>query len=319
MAVVLARQIRRKQGSPSSDGQQPSQNIEASSRQTGSEQKPSRNRIGNLVAAFITSLVDFQKAQCYYTLAVQIAGKTTLQRKRAEGTVAQREATVAVVRVLATLGVVAPTLILYCLCILEKRSWYILLLTLATVSLSFNVYFDPDIWRLSDRFFTNPDNENARYNNTDPFSLCSIKLTGRDPPWHGISTTWVFYLYGIILLFFIIEHVFSLQLPSATDRSYLRPYIKIQGSLERSAAQLRQWKTATLAKPGRRTVYKLVGLLIFVAMIGTSFYILGQVVSSLYSYYSASMVSHDWSFGQIVSVAIWIPVVIDWLQLSLRE
>jgi hypothetical protein len=285
----------------------------------GLEQKPSGKRIKNLAAAFITSLVDFQKAQCYYMMAVQIASKTTLHRNRAEGTVAQREATITVVRVVATLGVVAPTLILYCLCILEKRSWYILLLTVATSTLSFNVFFDPDVSRLQDRFFTNPDNENARYNNTDPFSLCSIKLAGGDPPWHGISTAWVFYLYGLVLLFFIINHVFNLRPPWPKDRSYLLPYIKIQHSLERFVARLRERKSAALVKSGCRTVYKLARLLIFVGMITTSFYILGQVTSSLYSYYSANMVSHDWSFGQIVSVAVWIPVVVDWLQLSFRE
>ena len=54
-------------------------------------------------------------------------------------------------------------------------------------------------------------------------------------------------------------------------------------------------------------------------VIATCFYILGQVISSLHSYYTAIMVSEDWSFGQIVSVAIWIPIVVDWLQLSFRE
>lgn len=319
MAAVLFRQTTKKRAQPSSTGQRSSENRENSSIQVGPEQKPSGNRVKNLVAAFITSLVNFQKAQCYYLMAIQIASKTTLHRNRAEGTVAQREATITVVCVVATLGVVAPTLILYCLYILEKRSWYILLLTVATSTLSFNVFFDPDISRIPDRFFTNPDNERARHNNTDPFSLCSIKLTGRDPPWHGISTTWVFYLYGLVLLFFILDHIFNVRLPCAKDRSYLLPYIKVQRSLEHFGAHLSKRKTAALVKPGGRTVYKLARLLIFVGMIGTNFYILGQVTSSLYSYNSANMVSHDWGFGQIVSMAVWIPVVVDWLQLSLRE
>jgi hypothetical protein len=293
MAAVLFRQTTKKRAPPSSARQRTSENGETSSIQVGLEQKPSGNRVKNLVAAFITSLVDFQKAQCYYMMAVQIASKTTLHRNRAEGTVAQREATITVVRVVATLGVVASTLILYCLCVQEKRSWYILLLTVATSALSFNVFFDPDISRISDRFFTNPDNENARHNNTDPFSLCSIKLTRRDPPWHGISTTWVFYLYGLVLFFFILDHIFNLQLPCAEDRSYLLPYIKVQRSLERFVAHLSKRKTAALVKPGGRIVYKLARLLVLVGMIGTSFYILGQVTSSLYSYYSANMVSHD--------------------------
>ncbi|KAH8692516.1 hypothetical protein GQ44DRAFT_780108 [Phaeosphaeriaceae sp. PMI808] len=318
IAAALFRQTTKKRAPPSSAGQRSSENGETSPAQVGLEQKPSENRVKNLVAAFITSLVDFQKAQCYYMMAIQIASKTTLHRNRAEGTVAQREATITVVLVVATLGVVAPTLILYCLCILENRSWYILLLTVTTSALSFNVFFDPDISRIQDRFFTNPDNENARHNNTDPFSLCSIKLTGRDPPWHGISTTWAFYLYGLVLLFFILDHILNLRLPCAKDRSYLLPYIKVQRSLERFVAHLSKRKTAALVKPCGRTAYKLVRLLIFVGMISTSFYILGQVTSSLYSYYSANMVSHDWSFGQIVSVAVWIPVVVDWLQLSLR-
>jgi hypothetical protein len=319
LAAALFRQTTKKRAPPSSAGQRSGENGETSSIQVEPEHKPSGNRVKNLVAAFITSLVDFQKAQCYYTMAIQIASKTTLHRNRAEGTVAQREATITVVRVVATLGVVAPTLILYCLCILEKRSWYILLLTVATSTLSFNVFFDPDISRIPDRFFTNPDNENTRYNNTDPFSLCSIKLTGRDPPWHGIFTTWVFYLYGLVLLCFILDHIFNPRLPCAKDRSYLLPYIKVQRSLEDFVAHLSKRKTTALVTPGGRTVYKLARLFIFVGMISTSFYILGQVTSSLYSYYSANMVSHDWSFGQIVSMAVWIPVVVDWLQLSLRE
>jgi hypothetical protein len=84
-------------------------------------------------------------------------------------------------------------------------------------------------------------------------------------------------------------------------------------------AHLRKRKSAALVKPGWETVYKLARFSIFVGIIATSFYILAQVTSSLYSYYSANMVSHDWSFGQIVSVAVWIPVVVDWLQLSFRE
>lgn len=319
LAAALFRQTAKKRAPPSSARQRSGENGETSSIQVGLEKKPSGNRVKNLVAAFITSLVEFQKAQCYYMMALQIASKTTLHRNSAEGTVAQREATVTVVRVVATLGVVAPTLILYCLCILEKRSWYILLLTVATSTLSFNVFFDPDISRIPDRFFTNPNNENARYNNTDPFSLCSIKLTGRDTPWHIISTTWIFYLYGIVLLLFIVDHILTLRLPRAKDRSHFLPYVRIQRSLEHFAAHLRKRKTAALVKPGGRTVYKLATLLLFAGMTSTGFYILGQITSSLYSYYAARMVSHDWSFGQIVSVAVWIPVVVDWLQLSLRE
>ena len=254
IVAVLFRQSIKRSVPPSRPGSRSSQSGGTSSTQIGLEQKPSGDRLKNLEAAFITSLVDFQKAQCYYMMAIQVASMTTLHRTGAEGTVAQRQATSTVVRVVATLGIVAPTLILFCLWILEQRSWYILLLTVVTSTLSIYVFFDPKIFSIPDRFFTSPDNQISSYNNTDPSSLCSIKLNGRDPPWHGISTTWAFYLCGLILAFFTVDHIFNLRLPRAKDRSYSLPYSKVQRSLERFVAHLRKRRKAALINPGRRSL-----------------------------------------------------------------
>jgi hypothetical protein len=322
VAPILAVSFRQsiKRSVPSSlPGGRSNQSKGTSSTQIGLKQKLSGNRLENLKAAFITSLVDFQKAQCYYMMAIHVASIATLHRTEAEGNIAQRQATSTVIRVVATLGIVAPTVILLCLWILEQRSWHILLLTVVTSTLSIYVFFDPNIISIPDRFFIDPENQASRLNNTDPFSLCSLKLSGDDPRWHGLSTTWAIYLCGLILAFITVDHIFNLRLPRAKNRPYLLPYSKVQRNLEHSVAYLRKRRKTALINPGKRVIYNLANLFILMGVITTCFYILGQVISSLYSYYSAMKVSHDWSFGQIVSVAIWIPIVVDWLQLSFRE
>lgn len=317
LSVLFRRQIKRSVP-PSRLGSPSSQRGETAT-QKGLQQKPSGYRLKSLQAAFTTSLVDFQKAQCYYIMAIQAASLITLHRTRAEDIVAQRQATSTVVRVVATLSTVAPTVILLCLCILEQRSWYILLLTVLTSTLSIYVFFDPMIMSIPDRFFIKPNSKVSSYTMTDPYALCSIKLSKNKPIWHGLSTPWAIYLCGLILAFITVDHILNLRLPRAKDRPYFLPYSRVQRNLERFVAYLHKRRQTALINPGRRGVYNLAKLFMLTGVFATCFYVLGQVISSLYSYYAAMSVSHDWSFGQIVSVAIWVPVVVEWFQLSFRE
>ena len=152
---------------------------------------------GNLGASFITSLVEFQKAQCYYIIAIQVASMKTLDYSLVEDSIAQQQATAAVTQVVATLGVTAPTVVLLCLWILKHRSWYILSLTITAFSLSADVFSNPKTRAIPRREFQDP--ENYLLGTTHLPFLCSIQLSDEDPPWRSISVAWVFYICGLLL------------------------------------------------------------------------------------------------------------------------
>ncbi|PSN72977.1 hypothetical protein BS50DRAFT_568569 [Corynespora cassiicola Philippines] len=250
-------------------------------------------------------------------MAIQVASITTLHNS-AKGTVAYWQAVSTVVRAVSTLDIVASTLILLCLWILKQRSWYILLITLAASIISTYVFFDPRIMSVPDRLFEGPRQLNFTNKNTNPYSLCSVKLSGDSPRWHRMSTAWVFYLCVLILVFLIVDHIFSLRLPRAKDRPYFLSYSKFQRSLDRFVVQLRKRGKSVLSNAGRRRAYKLAYHFTLMGVIIACFYALGETYSGLNIYFQDTVETQDWSFGQVVSVAIWIPVVVDWLQLTFR-
>ena len=226
--AALFRRLSERNLPPSCPGSHSSQSG-GTSTQTDVEQKLSGSCLKNIEAAFITSLVDFQKAQCYYIMAIQVASITTLHNS-AKGTVAYWQAVSTIVRAVPTLDIVASTLILLCLWILKQRSWYILLITLAASIISTYVFFDPRIMSVPDRLFEGPRHLNFTDKNTNPYSLCSVKPSGDNPRWHRMSTAWVFYLCVLILVFLIVDHIFSLRLPRAKDRPYFLSYSKFNAA-----------------------------------------------------------------------------------------
>ena len=115
-------------------------------RSASSIQKRARERaLPRLVAA----LVEFQKAQCYFMIAVHIAAVTTVSNGRLQpASLQQLYNTCQAVRELSISGILPITFTLLCLQYAGKSSWYLNLLSTTTLGISAASFFETGTFSL---------------------------------------------------------------------------------------------------------------------------------------------------------------------------
>ena len=317
-------------------------------------QKKARERaLPRLTAA----VVEFQKAQCYFMLAVQIAAMVTISLGQLQPTSLQQlYNNWVVVRVVSISGVLPVTFILLCLQSIGKRSWYLIILSAVTVGVSAGTFsmtgsFSPsknDMAYLAELPPPTPLSTIPDCGGHDPTLYCLERyLDGSEL---GSDSANVILIYSSIILGFLIIDNFTI----AETTSYLR----CRSWLERSVvyqkmltfatralsmtlqflthiytqlgANRRYWNPATprwilmlrnaLAvsiERCRKEWRNIIICLLYATAWGFYIYYFSVLLNSYMSFLSFGMVNSAWNFGQIVGITVWAGPLVEYAYLEL--
>ena len=277
----------------------------------------------------VTALVEFHKAQCYFSSVIQITALALFR----ESTVAMRGSDsgssadqfndlfdTSILIVLATSGLIPVSLILACIMRYGRHSWYLLTLSLittvlATATLIASYYYTHAYGKpyeqyqndLFDPFDTTNAYDGGVSCNLDGplektiFSLCgNSRLANNFLPTGLIDNgwTWIVWANCIIWLFLGLGikcynlKVFARHRQNLTQFGTKISFIKCIIRISRTYTT---WIT--------------------VSVIPWSLCIAGQVY--LFSaFLEHSVISYEWSFGQIIAVTVWLPSLVEYVYIE---
>lgn len=298
------------------------------------------------------ALVEFQKAQCYFMLAVQIAAMVTLSQGQFQSdSLQQLYNNWGVVHVVSISGFLPVTFTLLCLHSVGKRSWYLTILSTITVAvsaatLSMTGSFSPtmrDVAYLAGNPSTVPS---CGYH--DPSVYCLERsLEGSA---FGSDSANVILIYSFIILAYVVVDL--LNIPEA--RFYLRcrawfqcstvfriiaPLMsKILSAAHRIAdlaltcleARKEHWNQNTprvllllrnglaagLLQMRGRWWNVLIYLLYTTAWVLYIFFFL-ELIGDYALFLLFGMVNRSWNFGQIVGITVWAEPLVEYAYLEL--
>ena len=245
--------------------------------------------------AIVTALVDFHKCQCYFSSTIQITGLILFHAIRSHTAQASHGAAdifdLSVLTVLALSGLVPISLTLVCLTRYGHRTWHLIILSVITMAISTGTLSCPFIYlrRFGDPVtdqYLGPNLENL-------YPLCgSSKLRKNDIGTTTFAKPWIW----------------AVWLNCVTWTIFCILWKAFEGS--RRVKLLISWKdsspvAAHLNSIGKSPVWPLLSMLTWVMCFGYQF--------NLFSaYIQHTVILQDWSFGQIIAVAVWMPAVFEY-------
>jgi len=249
--------------------------------------------------ALIAGLVEFHKAQCYFSSTIQITALILFKRSQTEmlGGVTQSDLLDGnLLSVLATSGFIPITPALVCIARYGRQSRYLLVLSLmtfilATATLGSSVAYSDIVPDVNQEPYVAGPNPHVLDSICSPeqdledalFSICgSWELANNSLPQ---EYTWVWAVWAVCLVS-LISCLFNLVF--AKRLNHFRP-----------------------TKP----IY-MAGVILFVLV--TSLTVAAQFY--LFSiYFARDFISPTWSFGQITAVVVWVPSVVECLYIELGK
>lgn len=309
-----------------------------------SVQKRARERALPRLAA---ALVEFQKVQCYFMIAVQIAAVVTVSKGRLDPiNLQQLYNNSQAVRAISISGILPTTFTLLCLQYAGKSSWYLGLLSTITVCISATSFFETEMFslRLNDMKTLHGKTQVIgvpECGNYDPSVYCLVRYFD-DTDSYGAIT----FCYSLTILILL----YTPSLKTRVSRFY-----------QRCKTRLRHIKVLGLVVPrldGVRSifgrVFKRVNEIIWrpdaprwvitlrklfgagalnirndwQAIVLRFFYLAAWILyllcfrvfmGNLYLFIDNGMVSFEWSFGQIVSITVWAEPLVEYAYLEISE
>ena len=292
-------------------------------------QKRARQRALPRLAA---ALVEFQKAQCYFMIAVQIAGVVTVPRGRLDPiNLQQLYNNSQAVRVISMSGVLPTTFTLLCLQYAGKSSWYLDLLSTITVCISAASFFvtekfSPGLNDMKTLRKKTQKNDLLDCGNYDPSVYCLTR--------HFDNTD----SYGTIIFFYSLIILILLYVPLLKTR--------LSRFYQRCKTRLRHIKVLGIVVPrldGVRSIFgrvfnitlrKLFGagalnirndwqaiVLSFFYLAAWILYLLcfRAFMEDLYLFIDNGLVDFKWTFGQIVGITVWAEPLVEYAYLEISE
>lgn len=248
--------------------------------------------------AIITALVDFHKCQCYFSSTIQIIGLMlfhVIQFHTAQAwhgkALPPDIFDLSVLTVLALSGLVPISLTLVCLTRYGHQTWHLIILSLITMALSTGTLSCPFIYI---RRFGDPvTNQYLGPNLEDLYPLCgSSKLRKNDIGTTTFAKPWIWAIW--------------LNCVTWTISCLVRK--TIEGS--RHVSLLKSLKDSSsiggyLDSIGKSPAWPLLSMLTWTICFGFQFNLFN-------AYFQHTVILQDWSFGQIIAVAVWIPAVLEY-------
>ena len=319
-------------------------------RVAGSSHEMARNRALPRLAA---ALVEFQKAQCYFMIAVQIAAITSISRGRLQPkSLQQLYNNWQAVRGISVGGFLPVTFILLSLQSVGKRSWYLTLLSTITIfvsaaSLAITGAFS---LRTEDLIFLRTQTNDIRAcGNHDPTTYC-LDLPADSAL--GDNSRFTVLGFSLCVLGLIYADLLRARLYSihqrqkskfqnnsniATVGSYLAHATLAIGHLYGMIEKMLQtngrfglpsrppWLCSLSKVSGRSYTYvkkkwrnlAIELLLLTVWVLYILFFTI--FMTSLRVFLSSGLVNFDWSFGQIVGITVWAEPLVEYFYLETSE
>ena len=248
--------------------------------------------------AIVTALVDFHKCQCYFSSTIQITGLILFHAIQSHTPQAQHSAALppdifdlSVLTVLALSGLVPISLTLVCLTRYGHRTWHLVILSLITLLISTGTLSCPFIYL---RRFGDPVTDQYLGPHLEElYPLCgSSKLRKNDIGTSTFTKPWIWAVW--------------LNCFTWTVSCFLRK--AFEGS--RRVKLLKSWKDSTtiaghLNSISKSPVWPLLSMTTWVMCFGYQFNLFN-------AYFQHTVILQDWSFGQIIAVAVWMPAVFEY-------
>ena len=284
------------------------------------EEVTSRTLTFDPASAILPAVVEFQKAQCYFMLATNIAGLVVQTVGGLElQSLQQLYNTFIFIKVIAIGGYLPITFGLLILRMLKKLSWYVLALSIASVGVAIgNLYKRQD-------FRPNPDDLSylrqqstqggpSSCGNNNLLAWCYSRIgvesynfratNGAD----GADNILKFSL--VVLGLLIIEHFW--QSSDRTNR-------KIRDYLFRSCIS----RSDSSRFPGSNRIFRWLSRLtvpiIIVVFVAMYLYFFAVFAVDLDWFRENKIYDPEWSFGQIVALMVWAPPIFEYFWESFRK
>lgn len=248
--------------------------------------------------AMITALVDFHKCQCYFSSTIQITGLILFHAIQSHTAQPSHGAALppdifdlSVLTVLALSGLVPVSLTLVCLTRYGHRTWHLIILSLITMAISTGTLSCPFIYL---RRFGDPvTDQYLGPHLEDLYPLCgSSKLRKNDIGTTTFAKPWIWAVW----LNCVAWTIYCLLRKAFEDSRRLK--------------LLKSWKDSSpvathLNSIGKSPVWPLLSMLTWVMCFGYQFHLFS-------AYFQHTVILQDWSFGQIIAVAVWMPAVFEY-------
>lgn len=273
--------------------------------------------------ALQSATVEFHKAQCFFMLAIGIAGQIVLRQRSLEDKTLESLVNYTVVGIISMNGVLPITGTLLCLHTVHMHSLYLLILStctilLSTVTLYKSQRFVPSAQDISNlQAATNTSYLNC--GNRDPSTFCiadtyglGLEATSGNPIYGGYSVTFSLVLLGLLIL----------------DYCKLQELIEAQRILKQffgGMASFLNWKQRPLYSHLRlqRTMREITaqkcvhGLSNVLYLFIWSFYIF--CFANFGGELAVIRPVDGWAFGQIVAITVWAAPMIEFAKLLVRK
>ena len=286
-------------------------------------------------AGLIAGLVDFHKVQCFFSTTIQITALILFKEAQTNSahdqdairTSYQDFFDTSVLVVLATSGLIPISLSLACISRYGRQSWYLLTLSLVTMVLAtatlacsysyaheYGIPFEVYSSNMVNNYLYN-DNKYSSQNLTA--TTCDIKgsvghtvypLCGSWDLWNNaisysiFNNPWMWLIWAHCVMWLpicAVKHYYDGQDCDAKSRWWRFHDISAKYAIIRRAVKglsaYRIWTALTC------TSWSL--------CFGCQFYVFSV-------YFDHSVISTQWSFGQIIAVTVWIPSIVEYIYIE---
>ncbi len=313
-----------------------------------------RNGNQKHLSRLAVALTDFQKAQCFFMVAINVAAQVVIwQGGLQPNSLQQIYNTYVFIKVLAISGYLPITFTLFTLHMIGMVSWYLLALSVSSVALSVATLvtigeFAPSTADLNDLASSFAAGGPESCANVQLGAFCYVPFdnyyyaidSAIDPAQIGDAAFRMLAFCLVVLLLLVFEKAKVLQWPR-TQRllrwlsQKLSPCLAmvasfagyIRNALERLVTQRMTYWTNALVRAIRiNHTANDTGLFrrCFVALLYILFSCLYIYWFSIYSrllgwFATNQSYSTSWNFGQIVAITVWAPPLCEYIHLELRE
>lgn len=288
-------------------------------------------------AALVTALVDFHKVQCFFSSTIQItalllfheAQKNSALNSKAIRSTFQDFFDTSILVVLASSGIVPIGVTLACINRYGRQSWYLLTLSLVTMVLAtatlacsyayaheYGIPYDVYSSNMQNPYLYN-DNKYINMNATS--TTCNI----RGSVGHTLNPLCGSWSLGNNAIGASAYNNYWMWLVCANCIMWL-PICAVKHWYSRcNYSKPRSWSLAGISASHSWVARLSQGLATFRAWALFSCISWSLCFGSQYYlfsiYFSHSVISQQWSFGQIIAVTVWVPSVVEYVYIEYSE
>ena len=259
-------------------------------------------------------------------LAVQIAALIVLHNKGKlldGATLDQLSVNFFLVSWVAIAGFLPITFTLACLHMVNRRSWYILCLSGLTIAVSMSTFFVAKAIVPSPADVGDPPVTVTACGSSNPIKFCysGVYRGLAVATWstsNGLGGLSMLLFSCIIYALLVIDMCLHSYVPWATRLGVLGSPKRESTVFSNSDAKKQDWRSfGNFLKQDSRQILRLASLVIYLCALAGYIYFYYYYMNLLSQF--RSTVIPSWSFGQIVAVTIWLPVIFEFGYLMIRK